>query len=174
MRKVTNVKYFSFMALSHVFILYCAANVIMAMPSMNSRKWRHFETKKIRDVLNSTSQNNGLKYHMSIITTNYLQALTSNYVMNRVNAVHNTNSLTSSTVLSTWNIPPSSTKSTTTSGENKGTNKQNNQTALIAVSIVMGGVIGLYLLYLSLLLSVAFWRYVFRMFNCYNYVELIE
>ena len=174
MKKVAHMKFYSFMTLCPILILYCVANFITAMPTMNSRKWRNFKTEKVRDVTNFTLQNNGLEDNNNIIsvyTTNYQPLSTSNYVMSRFEAIYNTSNLKSSTLSSTWNISSSSTRSTTISGENK---ENNDKIAVIAVGIIFGGAIALYLLYLSLLLSVAFWRYVFLTYNCHTYVEIIE
>ena len=169
------------MALFTIFILYCVAHFTTAMPSMYSRKWENFTPEKIRYVTNSTLQGKDLEYNhyiMSNYTAKNISLFTSNYVISKFKAIYSTNNLKLSTLTSTRNVPSSSTRSVTTSGDNK---QNTANIALITVVTVFGGlywcifvVLLLYLLYLSLLLIAEFWKYLFRTFNCYTYGKMIE
>lgn len=64
-----------------------------------------------------------------------------------------------------------------TTSENPGTTtgqKTNGISPFVVVAIVLSGIVGLYLIYLLLLLSVVAWTHIFQRFNMYNYVEVLE
>ena len=69
-----------------------------------------------------------------------------------------------------WNtIPITTVSKSTTIG--KETSKIS---PFVVVAIILSGIVGLYIVYLLLLLSVVSWTYVFQRCNMYNYVEVIE
>ena len=69
-----------------------------------------------------------------------------------------------------WNTIPTTTvtKSTTVGKETS------KISPFVVVAIVLSGIVGLYIGYLLLLLSVVSWTYVFQRCNMYNYVEVVE
>ena len=69
-----------------------------------------------------------------------------------------------------WNsIPTTTVSKSTTIG--KETSKIS---PFVVVAIILSGIVGLYIMYLLLLLSVVSWTYVFQRCNMYNYVEVVE
>ena len=69
-----------------------------------------------------------------------------------------------------WNTIPTTTvcKSTTIGKETS------KISPFVVVAIILSGVVGLYMVYLLLLLSVVSWTYVFQRCNMYNYIEVVE
>ena len=69
-----------------------------------------------------------------------------------------------------WNTIPTTTvtKSTTVGKETS------KISPFVVVAIILSGIVGLYIVYLLLLLSVVSWTYVFQRCNMYNYVEVVE
>merc|ERR1712212_184041 len=69
-----------------------------------------------------------------------------------------------------WNTIPTTTVSKKTT-VGKETSKIS---PFVVVAIILSGVVGLYIVYLLLLLSVVSWTYVFQRCNMYNYIEVVE
>ena len=63
------------------------------------------------------------------------------------------------------------TSSTTKTG---GAKEKKDDIVIIILAIVILSVIGGYVLYLCLLVAVRFWLYIFHIFNCHDYVQIIE
>ena len=69
-----------------------------------------------------------------------------------------------------WNfISTTSQVSNTTNGK-----ESSDISPFVIVAIVLSGIVGLYVVYLLLLLSVVSWTYLFQRFNMYKYVEVVE
>ena len=69
-----------------------------------------------------------------------------------------------------WN-----TISTTTVTKSTTVGKETSKISpFVVVAIILSGIVGLYIVYLLLLLSVVSWTYVFQRCNMYNYVEVVE
>ena len=78
--------------------------------------------------------------------------------------------LRSSDSKSYWNsVSTTSLVSSTTNGK-----ESSDISPFVIVAIVLSGIVGLYVVYLLLLLSVVSWTYLFQRFNMYKYVEVVE
>ena len=76
----------------------------------------------------------------------------------------------SSDFKSYWNLVSTTSRaSSTTNGK-----ESSDISPFVIVAIVLSGIVGLYVVYLLLLLSVVSWTYLFQRFNMYKYVEVVE
>ena len=65
--------------------------------------------------------------------------------------------------------------STTTVSKSTTMGKETSKISpFVVVAIILSGIVGLYIGYLLLLLSVVSWTYVFQRCNMYNYIEVVE
>ena len=164
----------SLITIYFILTMCFVANIIVALPVMYSMRLRNYEDGKTRDSTSSDLLKKQLERKPNTISayaTNYRSLSTSKYTINIIKAAQSTNNTMFSITPSEWTIPSSSRRSTTIDQSNK---ENNDNFVLITVGIVFGGVVGLYFLYLLLLLNVVFWKFVFRKFNCHNYAEIIE
>ena len=85
-------------------------------------------------------------------------------------SIHKDGLMRSSDSKSYWNlVSTTSLVSSTTNGK-----KSSDISPFVIVAIVLSGIVGLYVVYLLLLLSVVSWTYLFQRFNMYKYVEVVE
>ena len=151
----------------NVFLVLFTTNSLMAMPSMQLRNSKTFVSQK---TINYNLENGVSQYGYNISKTNHI-SYPPIYEMHKFHYTNKDGDKTNSSPLpSTWHY-----SSPVSSTETNSENKQNKEdTILIVVGIVLGGVVAIYLLYLLLLLSVVTWKYIFEKFNLYNYGEIIE
>ena len=151
----------------NVLLVLFTTHSVMAMPSMQLRNSKTFVSQ---NTINYNLDNGVSQYGYNILKTNHI-SYPPIYEMHTFHYTNKDGDKTNSSPLpSTWNYS-SPLSSTETSSENK---QNKEDTILIVVGIVLGGVVAIYLLYLLLLLSVVTWTHIFQKFNLYNYVEIIE
>ena len=140
------------------------ANIVTEASPISDIKHETSPGKEIRNIIKTDIKEHA---HSSLIHVTKLPTLD-----DRLNKFHeNKDSLMRSTDFkSYWNFASTTSRvSSTTNGK-----ESSDISPFVIVAIVLSGIVGLYVVYLLLLLSVVSWTYLFQRFNMYKYVEVVE
>ena len=152
-----------------VALIFINCSLIVAVPSPPISEQVHPMYRR-KEISSRTKRNHGINpwYRTSKILT---IPATIVYKWNNFDDTTDKSVVTkSSNFKSAWN-------SFSLTSENPRTTiskEENRISPFVVVAIVLSGIVGLYLVYLLLLLSVVCWTYILQRFNMYKYVEVVE
>ena len=139
------------------------ANIVTEASPISDIKHETSPGKEIRNIIKTD-----LKVHWS--SSLYPVTKSDDGLNEYYDSIDKDGLMTSSDSKSYWNLVSTTRRvSNITKGKNS-----NDISPFVIVAIVLSGIVGLYVVYLLLLLSVVSWTYLFQRFNMYKYVEVVE
>ena len=141
--------------------------IILASPISEEKH----ETYPIKETQTPIKEN--IKYNISDITS--IQVTNLKVSDQNVHSIpHPNEQIQDITRLSTIRKSPNSFLTTRESTSTPIRNESSEISPFVVVAIILSGIVGLYIVYLLLLLSVVSWTYIFQRCNMYNYVEVVQ
>ena len=141
--------------------------IILASPISEEKH----ETYPIKETQTPIKEN--IKYNISDITS--IQVTNLKVSDQNVHSItHPNEQIQDITRLLTIKKSPNSFLTTRESTSTPIRNESSEISPFVVVAIILSGIVGLYIVYLLLLLSVVSWTYIFQRCNMYNYVEVVQ